>query len=274
MQGSKSIISKQAEIHESAKIGQNVTIGPWAFVGENVEVGDGSIIESHAIIRKNTKLGKNNRIHSYAVLGGDPQHLKYQGEESWLVVGDNNCFREGVTINRGSHLDQQTTFVGNNNNFFAGSHVGHDTKIGNNVTFVNNAVVAGHAQIDDYAMLGAHCSVHQFTRVGAWSFATHLAQVAKDLPPYMIAVSDPVMILGLNLVALRRQGFSGKTLLGLKSAFKIMYQKMLPLESLKIELKLLSLDIPEVNLILDLIDNSKRGFIRKASFRKGERFES
>lgn len=256
-------IAKSADIHPSAKIAENVFIAASAYIGENVEIGEGCRIEPYAVIQKNTRMGKNNHIYAQAVLGGDPQHLSYKGEESWLVIGDNNIVREHVTLNRGSHLGNHTTSIGNNNTFFAGAHVAHDCCIGNHVLFVNYAGVTGHVTVEDYVILGAYSGAHQFSRIGAYSFLLTAAQVKNDIPPYMMVSGEPAVPICLNAIGLRRHGFSSKTILGIKKAFRLMYRQMLPMDELKAGLAALAEETPEIQAILDMINTSKRGIVRK-----------
>jgi len=258
----QSIIDPTAKIHSTAKIADGVTIGPWVYIGEHVEIGEGTRIDAHAVVLRHTLMGKNNHIHSHAVVGGDPQDLGYRGEEVWLKMGDENIVREFVTINRGS-TKSGTTIVGNKNCFLSYSHVAHDCHIGNEALFVNNASLAGHVTVDDYAIIGAYAAVHQFTRIGSYSFLVHAAQVSHDIPPFMLVKGTPGVPIALNLVALRRRGFSAEAISGLKKAYRLMYRQGLPLKELEAALAELSTTTPEVKLIIDLMSSSKRGIVRK-----------
>lgn len=257
------MIDQTARIHPSAKIANDVFIGPWACIGEQVEIGAGTKIESHAVIMKHTKMGKNNHVHSHAVVGGDPQDLSYRGEETWLEIGDENIIREFVTLNRGSMRGEKITRIGNKNCFLTYSHVGHDACIGNEVLFINNASIGGHVTVDDYAIIGAYSAVHQFCRIGAYSFLAHATQVTYDIPPFVLVKGSPGAPVALNLVGLRRRGISSEAVSAIKKAFRIMYRQNLPLKTVEIELTELAKTIPEIALILDVIRNSKRGVVRK-----------
>src|SRR3990167_5867532 len=213
----KSFIDPTAKIHPTAKIADQVVIGPWVYIGEQVTIGEGTRIDAHAVVKQHTIMGKNNYIHSHSVVGGDPQDLSYRGEETWLKMGDDNIVREFVTINRGS-AKSGTTYVGHKNCFFSYSHVAHDARIGNEVLFVNNASIAGHVTVDDFAIMGAYSAAHQFTRVGAYSFLAHAAQISHDIPPFMLVKGTPGIPVTLNLVGLRRRGFSSDTIRGLRKA--------------------------------------------------------
>lgn len=262
----QSMIDETARIHPSAKIGDQVVIGPWVFIGEQVEIGDGTRIDAHAVVLRHTVMGKNNHIHSHAVVGGDPQDLSYRGEETWLKMGDGNVVREFVTLNRGS-AKSGTTYIGNKNCFLSYSHVAHDAHIGNEVLFVNNASIAGHVVVDDYAIIGAYSAVHQFTRIGSHSFLVHATQVSHDIPPFMLVKGTPGVPVMLNLVGLRRRGFSADTINTLKKAYKLMYRQGLSLQEMEEGLLALAAEAPEVNMIIDLMKTSKRGIVRKQAGR-------
>ena len=267
MTKSKSLIDPTAKIHPTAKIAKNVIIGPWVYIGEHVTIGEGTRLDAHAVVKQHTKMGKNNHIHSHAVVGGDPQDLSYHGEETWLEMGNENIVREFVTINRGS-TKSGITILGNKNCFLSYSHVAHDARIGNEVLFVNNASIAGHVTVDDFAIIGAYSAVHQFTRIGSYSFLVHATQVSHDIPPYMLVKGTPGIPIALNLVALRRRGFSNKAISGLKKAYKLMYRQSLSLKKIEAGLEELLTETPEVQLIIDLMKNSKRGILREQSGRK------
>lgn len=269
----QSLIDPTAKIHPTAKVADNVTIGPWVCIGEHVEIGEGTRIDAHAVISKHTIMGKNNHIHSHAVVGGDPQDLSYRGEVTWLKMGDGNIVREFVTINRGS-AKSGTTTIGNKNCFLSYSHVAHDAHIGNEVLFVNNASIAGHVTVDDFAIIGAYSAVHQFTHIGAYSFLVHAAQVSHDIPPFMLVKGTPGIPIALNVVGLRRRGFSPETMSGLKKAYKIMYRQGIPLKELEAQLAALACETPEIQLIIDLMKNSKRGIVRKQASRASDDHES
>src|SRR3990167_100595 len=258
-------IDETVRIHSTAKIAANVIIGPWVFIGKNVEIGEGNRIDSHAVISKNTVLGKNNHIHSHAAIGGDPQDLSYRDEETFLTIGDHNIVREFVTLNRGTKNGGGITQIGNKNFFMSYSHVAHDCHVGNETLFINNASIAGHVTVDDFAIMGAYSAAHQFSHIGAYSFLAHAAQISQDVPPYMLVKGIPGVPTALNIVGLRRRSFSNETISGLKKAFKIMYHEHLSLVEMTKALEILSIQIPEVQLILKLMHDSKRGIVRRQS---------
>lgn len=258
----QSNIDSRAVIDASAKIGKGVKIGPWSVVGPNVEVGDRTQIASHVVINRDTKLGCDNKIYSFAAIGGDPQDLEYHDEPTFLEIGDNNIIREHVTISRGSIHGAGTTKIGNNNNILACSHIAHDCLIGNYVLFVNHATIAGHVIVDDHAIIGALGAVHQFCRIGAHSFLCHAAMVTQDVPPFIIVSGEEAQPKGLNVVGLRRAGFSKTTIMALKRAYHIIYLKGLKNGEIKKELSAMVDETPEVALMLEIIENSKRGIVR------------
>jgi UDP-N-acetylglucosamine acyltransferase len=259
---SASIIDHRAIIDSSAKIDADVVVGPWSYIGPNVEIGSGTVIGSHVVIQQNTKIGKNNQIFSFGSLGGDPQDINYKGEETFLEIGDENVIREFATLNRGSTRGTRVTKIGNNNSIFAYSHVAHDCVIGNEVLLVNHTTLAGHVIIDDYATIGAFCAVHQFCRIGSYSFLTRGAMVPKDILPYMMVVGICEPPCGLNTEGLKRRGFSNSTISALKKAYKIFFRSGLKLPEVREELVKMAVEIPEINLMIEFMDNSQRGFTR------------
>ena len=261
----KATIDVSARVHPTAKIGHNVSIGAYTVIGPRVEVGDNCHIGAHVVIHSNTTLKEDNRIYSFACIGGDPQDIGYKGEETWLHIGRGNVIREYVSINRGSAKKEgtQETLIGDYNNFLAYSHVAHDCKISNHVLFVNNATIAGHVIIDDHVIVGAFSAVHQFCHIGAYTFLCRGTQVPKDVPPYMMVTGNPGYPCGLNMVGLKRCGFNLQTVRGLKNAYQLLYRNGLSLVDALEGMRLLLKDTPEVQLILDLVEGSKRGISRK-----------
>ena len=231
----RAAVSSAAFVHPTAVLAEGVIIGPWVYIGEHVTVGEGTRIDPHAVILRHTRLGKNNHIHAHTAIGGDPQDLSYRNEEVWLEMGDDNIVREFVTISRGS-TKSGITRIGNKNCFLNYSHVAHDARIGNEVLFINYASIGGHVTVEDFAIIGAYSTVHQFSRIGSYSFLAHAAQVTNDIPPYMLVKGAEGVPVTLNLVGLRRRGFSNEAISGLKKAFRLMYRQNLPLAELKVAL--------------------------------------
>ena len=256
-------VSNTACLDSSVKLGKNVRIGPYSVIGPNVQIGDDSIIGSHTVIEKNTTLGKCNRVHSFVSLGSDPQDMSYEGGDTWLEIGDHNVIREYVSINRASMKENFKTVVGDHNCFLAYSHVAHDCVIGDNVMFINNATIAGHVHVGDKAIIGAFVAIHQFCHVGAYGFVAQGSQLGQDVPPYVIVAGTPGRPCGLNVVGLRRHGFSNKVISALREAYLILYNRELLLEDALIKLEILAVETPEIEALIHFVRSSKRGISRR-----------
>lgn len=256
------MIHATAIVHPAAKIAPGVEIGPYAVIGEHVSLGEGTTVGPHAVIEGWTEIGRDNRIFQFASVGAAPQDLKFHGEKSYLRIGDRNMVREFVTLHRGTESGGGETVIGNDNLFMAYSHVAHDCIVGNRVILANGATLAGHVQVDDFAILGGLSAVHQFTRVGAHVMVSGGSMVAQDIPPYTIAQGDRAKTVGLNLVGLKRRGFSEESLRAIKKAYKIIFRSGLRQEEAlqKIAEELSS--GPELDLFVDFIKNSQRGVAR------------
>ena len=214
------MIHKTAIIDSKAKISQSVNIGPYTIVGPNVEIEEDSVIQSHVNISGYTKIGKNNKVYPFASIGSNPQDLKYKGEKSELVIGNNNVIREYVTANPGTSGGGGITKIGNNNLLMIGAHIAHDCLIGNNVVIANNAAIAGHAEIGDDVIIGGNCGVQQFTRIGKMAMIGGMTGVLHDVIPYGLSTGNRNSLQGLNLIGLRRAKFENKDILGLSEAYK------------------------------------------------------
>lgn len=259
---SKNHIDNRAIIHPTAKIAEDVSVGPWTIIGPHVEIGAGSEIGSHVIIKQHTKIGCNNKIYPYASLGEDPLHLAYKGEETWLIIGDNNVIREFSTLNRGTVPGGGATRIGNNNLIMSYVHIAHDCKIGNNTQFVNNASLAGHVHIEDYVIVGLFVGIHQYCSVGAHSFVSQAAMVTKDILPYILVAGHDPSVSGLNVVGLKRRGFNDETINHLREAYNIIFRRNLTVKEALVQLEAMLAICPEVNLFIEGLQNSKRGVIR------------
>ena len=212
-----SIIDKDARIHSSVKI------GPYSFIGPNVEIGENTIIQSHVSIIGNTKIGKGNKIYPFVSIN-DPQDLKYNGEITSLVIGDNNKIREYVTINPGTLGGGGKTVIGNNCLFMISSHIAHDCQVGNNVIIANNVPLGGHAIIEDNVVIGGNSAVQQFTRIGKMAMIGGMTGVLHDVIPYGLSIGNRNSLQGLNLIGLRRAKFENKDILGLSEAYKLIFE--------------------------------------------------
>jgi UDP-N-acetylglucosamine acyltransferase len=256
------MIHPQAIIEPGAIIGKNVTIGPWTHIASNVIIGDNCHISSHVVINGPTKIGQGNRIFQFASIGEDCQDLKYAGEPTELIIGDNNIFRECCTIHRGTPQDNSLTQIGSNNLFMAYTHVAHDCMVGNHCIMANNASIAGHVHIGDHVILGGMSGVHQFCHVGAHSFIAANAIVLKDVPAYVMASGHPAKPFGLNSEGLKRRGFKSDTILSIKRSYKEIYRKKQSVDDALNAIAELGSPSSELELFTQSIKNSTRGIIR------------
>ena len=214
------MIHETAIIDPKSKIFSNVSIGPYSVIGPDVEIGENTIIHSHVNISGHTKIGKRNKIYPFASIGNDPQDLKYNGEETKLIIGDKNTIREYVTINPGTVGDGRKTLIGNNCLLMISSHVAHDCVVGNNVIIANNVPLGGHAIIEDNVVIGGNSAVQQFTRIGKMAMIGGMTGVLHDVIPYGLSTGNRNSLQGLNLIGLRRAKFENKEILGLSEAYK------------------------------------------------------
>jgi UDP-N-acetylglucosamine acyltransferase len=256
------LIHPTAIVHRGARLAADAEVGPYSVIGEHVEVGEGSTIGAHVVLDGHTRIGRNNRIWHFASIGAPPQDKKYAGEPTAVEIGDGNTIREYVTINRGTQNDAKVTRVGNNNWIMAYVHFAHDCQIGSNTIFANSCQLAGHVWVGDWAIFGATTLVHQFVHVGAHSFTGMGTYLAQDLPPYVKAAGNMAKPYGINSEGLRRRGFSADAIAGLKRAYRTLYRSGLSLEEAKRELQAQAAGCAPVDLFLDFLNHSKRGFIR------------
>ncbi|SDO38437.1 acyl-ACP--UDP-N-acetylglucosamine O-acyltransferase [Desulforhopalus singaporensis] len=256
------MIHETAIVHPAAEIGEGVEIGPYSVIGENVKIGNGCYIGPHVVIEGWTTLGENNRVFQFASVGAQPQDLKFAGEKSELIIGSGNTIRESVTLHRGTSGGGGVTRIGDNNLFMAYVHVGHDCHIGNFCVFANVATLAGHVVVEDYAILGGVCAVHQFTRIGAHVMASGGSMIAKDLPPYTMAQGDRARVMGINVTGLKRRGFSAETISVIKKVYKLYYRSGLLAEEALTEIENLFGDIKEAMAFCGFIKASERGVTR------------
>ena len=214
MLNQSSYVSKNAKIHPS------VEIGPFCYIDDNIELGQNNKLISHVHLTGNTKIGKNNIFYPFTSIGNDPQDLKYNGEKTLLEIGDNNKFREYVTVNPGTEGGGSVTKIGNNCLFMISSHVAHDCKVGNNVIIANNVPLGGHVKIEDNVVIGGNSAVQQFTRIGKMAMIGGMTGVLHDVIPYGLSTGNRNLLQGLNLIGLRRAKFDNKDILGLSEAYK------------------------------------------------------
>jgi UDP-N-acetylglucosamine acyltransferase len=255
------VIHETAIIDPSARIAKNVHIGPWTIIGPNVDIDEGTSIGPHVVIGGFTKIGKDNKIFQFASLGEVPQDKKYRGEETFLEIGDRNVIREFCTFNRGTS-ENIVTKIGNDNLFMAYVHIAHDCEVGNHTIFANNASLAGHVTVEDYAILSGFSGILQFCRMGKHSFASMGSMIDKDVPPFVKVSGYYAKPFGLNTIGMKRRGFEMETMLNLRRAYKTLYRKGLTLKEAIHELQNMLSHCPEIQLFLDFLQGSERGIVR------------
>ncbi len=255
------MISELAYIHPEAKLGKDVTVEPFAYIDANTVIGNETLIRSGAKILSGARIGKKCDIHSGAVISGIPQDLKFVGEETTAEVGDNTTVRECATINRGTKARGKTT-VGNNCLLMAYSHIAHDCEVKNNVIIGNASQVAGEVVIEDFAILSGVVMVHQFVKIGAHVMIQGGSKVSKDVPPYITAAREPLVFSGLNVIGLRRRGFSNEQIREVQEVYRYLYQRGMnnsdACDAIETELPISE----ERDNILYFVRNSKRGVIK------------
>ena len=256
------MIHETAIIHPEAKLGSNVRVGAYSIVGADVTIGDNCIVESHVVIKGPTDIGANNRFFQFGSIGEECQDKKYAGEPTRLLIGDNNIFRESVTIHRGTVQDLNETRIGNDNLFMAYVHVAHDCIVGNHNILANNATIAGHVHLGDWAILGGFTGVHQFCHIGSHSFCGVGSVVVKDVPPYVTAAGQNAVPYGINSEGLKRRGFSSDAITAIKRGYKALYRQGNTIEQALAVLGELSEQHPEVKTLADFVAQSPRGIIR------------
>lgn len=217
-------IDARAIVDPSAVLGEGVTIGPWSIIGPEVELGAGTVVDAHAIVRGPTRIGERNHIAPFASLGDRTPARSYGGEPTTLVVGDDNVFREGVTVHRGTIQDRGETRIGDGNLFMPYAHVGHDSVVGDHCVFTNNASVSGHCIVGDHVVLGGYAGVPQYRRIGDHGFVGGMSLVTKDVPAFVRVAGHPARALGINVEGLRRRGFDEETITGLRRAWKLVFR--------------------------------------------------
>lgn len=255
-----STIHPTALVASDARIGSGVTIGAFAVVGENCAIGDGCVVAAHAILERNVTLAPNVKVGSGSILGGDPQDLKFKGEPTVVEIGENTTIREYATINRGTAQSFRTT-VGKNCLLMSYVHLAHDCHVGDGVIISNGVQLAGHVTIEDKATISGLTAVHQFARIGRYSFVGGMSRVSKDVPPYIKAVGNPIKLYGLNSVGLQRNGFPEDVMRELKRAYRLFFRSELnvsqALERARTELE----QFAEVQALIRFVDESQRGVV-------------
>ena len=253
-------ISPLAYVHPEAKLGDNNIIGPFCFIDKNTVLGDNNVLQNSVTINRGARIGNNNEIFPGASLSTKPQDLKYKGEETICDIGDNNSIREFVTISRGT-ASKGTTIVGNNNLLMENMHIAHDCVIGSNIIIGNSTKIAGEGVVDDNAILSAEVLCHQFCHIGGYVMIQGGSRFSQDIPPYIIAGKHPLKYAGVNIIGLRRRGFSNELIENIHNAYRILYSKGLMKEGIE-EIKKQLTVTPEIQYIIDFVSSSQRGIIR------------
>jgi UDP-N-acetylglucosamine acyltransferase len=253
------MIHETAIVDAKARIADNVRIGPYSIIGADVEIGVGTVIGPHAVVMGPCKIGCDNRIYQFASVGEAPQDKKYQGEPTWLLVGDRNVIREYVTLNRGTDDGNGKTVIGSDNLFMAYSHVAHDCVVGDHAVFANAASLSGHVEVGNHAVLGGFTSVHQFTQIGSRSFCGLGSVVTQDIPPYSTAAGNRARVIGINKEGLKRKGFSADLIRALHKSFRELLKSRGSKQDTFANLQPLCDKYPEVEEFVNFVKNSKRG---------------
>lgn len=256
------MIHATAIISEKTDIAADVSVGPFVVIGDGVTIGSGTRIDSHVVINGPTKIGESNHIYQFASIGDDPQDKKYANEPTGLVIGDRNTIREFCTISRGTTQDRGETIIGDDNWIMAYVHIAHDCVVGNKTIMANNATLAGHVHVGDWAILGGFSGAHQFCKIGAHAFLGMYCGVSRDVPAYTMIAGQPPAPRGINSEGLKRREFSAEQIGNIKNAYRLTYRKGRKLSEAIEEIAVLCKQQPELQLYLDSLRSSERGVIR------------
>ena len=256
------MIHPTAVISDKASIGENVTIGPFCVIDDDVTIGDGCVLKSHVVVRGTTRIGKNNTFYQFSSIGEDCQDKKYAGEPTNLIIGDDNEFREGVTVHRGTIQDNSETIIGSRCLFMVNSHIAHDCVLGNDIILANNVAVAGHVHIDDFVIVGGAVGIHQFCKVGAHAFLGAGGIILRDTPPFVMVSGTKNIPQGINSEGLRRRGFDKDEIMAIKRAYKVIYREGNTVAEAVDILTAQEASSHGVALITEFLKNAERGIIR------------
>ena len=256
------MIHERAVVSCDARVHSEATVGPYAIIGPDVEIGAGTRIEAHAVVKGPTIIGEDNHVFQFASIGDDPQDKKYAGESTTLTVGDRNTIRECCTVNRGTVQDRGNTSIGNDNWIMAYAHIAHDCAVGNNTIFANNASIAGHVRVGDWAILGGFTTSHQFCRIGSHSLTSMFTYITKDIPAYVVVSGRPAEPRGVNAEGLRRRGYSAEQIRNIREAYRLLYRQGLKLEEATQALVERAENQEELTPFLESLKGSSRGIVR------------
>lgn len=256
------MIHPQAIVDPSAKIADDVSIGPFSVIGANVEIDSGTTVGPHVVINGPTKIGKQNRIFQFASVGEKPQDLKFNDEPTELVVGDRNTIREYVTLHRGTPGGGNVTTIGNDNLFMASSHVAHDCVVGNHVILANATAIAGHVIVGDHAILGGYTTVHQFTRIGAHAFTGFSTAIDRDVLPFFTVAGNRARAIGINKEGLKRRNFSTESIRSIQDVFKLLVKSSCSHREALQQVEEIAQRDENVRMMIDFLNASERGWIR------------
>lgn len=252
-------IHETAIVHPKAELGRDVEIGPYSIVGEGVLIGDGTKIGSHVEITGPAIIGRNCKISQGAAIGVEPQHIKYAGEPTRVVIGDNNVIREYVTISRGTTGGNGETRIGNGNMIMAYGHIAHDCIIGDGVVFTGGAALAGHVVVEDCAVIGGMSGVHQFVKIGRMAMVGGMAKVVKDVPPYFLVDGNPARVIGVNIVGLKRNGVPPEVRRQIRKAYKLLYCSGLNVRDALLRIESELAGVEEIQHLVEFLKASSRG---------------
>jgi UDP-N-acetylglucosamine acyltransferase len=253
------IISPLAAVDPQAKIGEDVTVGPFCVIGRNVVLGDGTRLANNVTVLGHTTLGEDNVLFPNVVIGADPQDVSYKGEPTRIEIGHHNHFREGVTVNRATTKECGLTKIGNYNYFMANCHVAHDCIVGDHVILANGALLGGHTHVHERAIISGNVGVHHWVTVGASSFVGGMSRIVHDVPPYMLVEGHPSLVRCVNIVGLKRQGFTADEIASLSESHRLIYRARMGLEHAREILKSHGHLGPQVQHLLDFIDQQRKG---------------
>ena len=256
-------IHPQAVVASGAKIGARVRIGAYAIVGEHVELGEGCMLDAHAVVQGPAVIGRHNVFHPFCSIGGDPQDLKFHGEQTELIVGDGNTFREYVTVSRGTVGGGGKTSIGNGSLFMAYSHIAHDCQVGNETIFANGATLAGHVAVEDFATIGAFSPVHQFCRIGRYAYVGASTVITQDVPPFSRVVTErSTKSYGVNSIGLERKGFSKERLEALQRAYRLLLRAKMNTSQAVAEMRATLGTSEDVAELVRFIEAAERGIVK------------